>query len=112
MGHERYLLELLRPLGVYDLRARAVNRGELGVYGVGLDEGLSQLEETAREMCLMTAEGAGLERVEELLPYRPRRRCDRAPPGTGRPAADRRRQLHSGCHQRHAGRLRHQRCGN
>lgn len=71
MEHERYLLELLRPLGVYDLRSRAVNRGELAVYGTGLDEGLAQLEETAREMCLMTAEGAGLERVEALLPYRP-----------------------------------------
>lgn len=71
MGHERYLLELLRPLGVYDLRSRAVNRGELAVYGMGLDEGLARLEETAREMNLMTAEGAGLELVEELLPYRP-----------------------------------------
>ena len=71
MGHERYLLELLRPLGVYDLRSRAVNRGELAVYGTGLDAGLAQLEEAAREMCLMTAEGAGVEQVESLLPYRP-----------------------------------------
>lgn len=71
MGHEQYLLELLRPLGVYDLRARSVNRGELAVYGAGLDEGLAQLEEAAREMCLTTAEGKGLEQVECLLPYRP-----------------------------------------
>ena len=30
-----------------------------------------ELEDTAREMNLTTAEGFGLERVEELLPYRP-----------------------------------------
>lgn len=71
MGYESYLVELLRPLGVYDLGAGAVNRGELGAYGKGLDQGLDQLEETAREMSLATAEGMGLERVEELLPYRP-----------------------------------------
>ncbi len=71
MEHERYLLELLRPLGVYDFGAKSVNRGELGVYGKGLDAGYMQLEETLREMSLTTAEGYGLERVEELLPYRP-----------------------------------------
>ena len=71
MGYESYLAELLRPLGVYDLGSRAVNRGELGAYGKCLDEGLKQLEETAREMSLTTAEGLGLELVEELLPYRP-----------------------------------------
>ena len=71
MEHERCLLELLRPLGVYDLGAKAVNRGELSVYGKGLDEGCEQLEDLFREMSLTTAEGYGLERVEELLPYRP-----------------------------------------
>lgn len=71
MGYESYLAQLLQPLGVYDLGAGAVNRGELGAYGNGLDQGLEQLEETAREMSLATAEGIGLERVEELLPYRP-----------------------------------------
>ena len=71
MEHERCLLELLRPLGVYDLGAKAVNRGELSVYGKGLDEGCEQLEDLFREMSLTTAEGYGLERGEELLPYRP-----------------------------------------
>lgn len=71
MGYESYLAELLRPLGVYDLGAGAVNRGELGAYGKALDGCLEALEETAREMSLATAEGVGLERVEELLPYRP-----------------------------------------
>ena len=71
MAHEQNLVELLRPLGVYDLRDGAVNRGELGVYGKGLDEGGALLEALFREGMLPTAEGFGLERVEKLLPYRP-----------------------------------------
>ena len=71
MGYERYLIELLRPLGVYDLSDGTVNRAELAGYGAKLDEGWDQLEVCAREMLLDTAEGAGLERMEELLPYRP-----------------------------------------
>ena len=71
MGHEEYLLRLLRPLGVYDLRAASVNRGELAAYGSSLDMGLEQLERMEREMTLATAEGEGLDAVEALLPYRP-----------------------------------------
>lgn len=71
MEHERYLLDLLRPLRVYDLSASAVNRGELGVYGKGLDAGYDALSIIVREMSLTTAENAGLDRVEELLPYHP-----------------------------------------
>lgn len=71
MEHERELLELLRPLGVYNLGAKSINRGELGAYGRGLDGGFDRLECIAREMSLATAEGSGLDRVEELLPYRP-----------------------------------------
>ena len=71
MEHEQHLLELLRPLGVYDFSARSINRGELGVYGVGLDLGYEQLEETMREMSLITAETTGLELVEALLPFCP-----------------------------------------
>lgn len=71
MGHEEYLLRLLRPLGVYDLRAASVNRGELAAYGSSLDMGLEQLERMEREMTLATAEGDGLDAVEALLPYRP-----------------------------------------
>jgi len=69
--HQDYLASLLRPLGVYDLREGTVNRGELEAYGVRLDHMAGELEDTAREMNLATAEGFGLERVEELLPYRP-----------------------------------------
>ncbi len=71
MKHEQYLVELLRPLGVYDLEAKSVNRGELAVYGGGLDTGFDRLEEIGREMSLATAKGKGLELVEALLPYRP-----------------------------------------
>ena len=71
MIHQDYLASLLRPLGVYDLREGTVNRGELEAYGVRLDHMAGELEDTAREMNLATAEGFGLERVEELLPYRP-----------------------------------------
>jgi hypothetical protein len=71
MGYESYLVELLRPLGVYNLSQGTINREELAVYGQLLDQGQSHLEETEVEMCLATAEDLGLERVEELLPYRP-----------------------------------------
>ena len=71
MGYGKYLAELLRPLGVYDLTKGRVNRGELDSWGEELDLGMEHLLETEREMCLLTAEEFGLERVEELLPYRP-----------------------------------------
>ncbi len=62
---------LLRPLGVYDLRPGTINRGELAAYGVRLDGAAGELDHTAREMNLTTAEDFGLERIEALLPYRP-----------------------------------------
>lgn len=68
---EDYLVSLLRPLGVYDLRTGTINRGELAAYGAQLDEAGAELEHTAREMNLATAEDFGLERIEALLPYRP-----------------------------------------
>ena len=71
MRFEEYLVSLVRPLGVYDLREGTVNRGELASYGVWLDGNEDGLDETAREMNLTTAEGFGLERIEELLLYRP-----------------------------------------
>lgn len=71
MGYAEYLAELLQPLGVYDLSQGTINRGELETYGLPLDEEMARLEESEREMCLATAEGEGLERIEALLPYRP-----------------------------------------
>ncbi len=71
MNHIEFLVGLLRPLGVYDLRSGTRNRAELEAYGRVLDGGLEEIGETAREMSLNTAESFGLELVEALLPYRP-----------------------------------------
>ena len=43
MGYETYLVELLAPLGVYDLSEGRINRGELKVCGQYLDLGLEHL---------------------------------------------------------------------
>ena len=64
-------MSMLRPLGVYDLREGAVNRGELAAYGLTLDSRETELNDTAREMNLTTANDFGLEQIEALLPYRP-----------------------------------------
>ena len=71
MSTEDYLVSLLRPLGVYDLREGTVNRGELAAYGLALDSREAELSDTAREMNLTTARDFGLERIEALLPWRP-----------------------------------------
>ena len=71
LNFEDHLVSLLRPLGVYDLRPGANNRGELAAYGGQLDGAMEELDHTAREMNLTTACDFGLERVEALLPYRP-----------------------------------------
>lgn len=71
VGFEDCLVNLLRPLGVYDLRTGAINRGELAAYGAQLDRQGDALDHTAREMNLATASDFGLERIEALLPYRP-----------------------------------------
>ena len=71
MSFEEYLVALLRPLGVYDLREGTINRGELAAYGVQLDSREAELDGTAREMNLTTAQDFGLEMIEALLPYRP-----------------------------------------
>ena len=71
LSYEDYLVSLLRPLGVYDLGRGTINRGELAAYGGELDLVDQELDDTAREMNLVTAKGFGLERVEALLPYRP-----------------------------------------
>ena len=59
------------PWGSTDLSEGKINRAELAVYGTQMDLGADHLEDSGREMCPATAEGFGLERVEELLPYRP-----------------------------------------
>ena len=64
-------MSLLRPLGVYDLREGSLNRGELTAYGLALDSREEEMNDTAREMNLITAADFGLEQIEDLLPYRP-----------------------------------------
>lgn len=71
MKHEQFLLELLKPLGVYDLNHGTVNRGELTAYGAVLDRLFEKLEGIGRESFLATADGKGLELIQTLLPYRP-----------------------------------------
>ena len=58
--YESYLTNLLRPLGVYDLRAGSVNGAEL-----------SALETAEREALTATAEDQGLTRREALFARRP-----------------------------------------
>ena len=71
MKHEQHLVELLRPLGTYDLNYGTINRGELSAYGEGLDGVFGALEEVVREMSPVTSRGAGMEQILELLPFRP-----------------------------------------
>lgn len=112
MGYETYLVQMLQPLGVYDLSEGKINRAELAVYGTQMDLGADHLEDSGREMCLATAEGFGLERVEELLPYRPAsNNLGTAQGSAGRSAAYWRRQLYSRGRQRYFGWLWHQRQG-
>ena len=70
MSHARYLRELLRPLGVYDLSA-PFNGGELDAQGEALDRIMVWLEEIQRETSLTTAESWGLENIAGLFPRRP-----------------------------------------
>ena len=70
MSHARYLRELLRPLGVYDLSA-PFNGGELDAQGEALDRIMVWLEEIQRETSLTTAESWGLENIAGLFTRRP-----------------------------------------
>ena len=70
MSHARYLRELLRPLGVYDLSA-PFNGGELDAQGEALDRIMVWLEEIQRETSLTTAESWGLEDIARLFARRP-----------------------------------------
>ena len=70
MSYARYLRDLLRPLGVYDLEA-PFNGGELDAQGAALDGVSAWLEEIQREAGLTTAESWGLENIARLLARRP-----------------------------------------
>ena len=70
MSYERYLNELLRPLGVYDLSA-PFNGSELKSAGEALDAAQGWLDEIDRESNLLTAESWGLEQMVQLFQSRP-----------------------------------------
>ena len=68
MGYYDYLKELLSPVGGYDLENGA-GAQELFVLEQAMDEVFLRLEELGRELSPVTAEGFGLDRFWELLPY-------------------------------------------
>ena len=70
MSYGDYLKALLRPLGLYALEG-SLNGAELESYGGQLDVCGDSLEETAREMNLVTAQDLGLNRYLSLLKYKP-----------------------------------------
>ena len=64
--YEQYLIRLLAPLGLYDLRAPH-NGGELAALGGELDSVSGLVELVEREGLLATAESEGLDRVDMKL---------------------------------------------
>lgn len=69
MGYGEYLLSLLRPLGVYDLSESSYSGGEVAALGAALDALDAYAQALQRESLVMTAEGAGLEKMESLFPH-------------------------------------------
>ena len=68
--YEQYLIRLLAPLGLYDLRAPH-NGGELAALGGELDSVSGLVELVERESLLATAESEGLDRREVLFAHKP-----------------------------------------
>lgn len=68
--YERYLMQLLAPLGLYDLSG-AHNGSELAALGEALDGVDTMLEWVERESLLATAEDEGLSRREALFVRKP-----------------------------------------
>ena len=69
--YEKYLRQLLAPLGVYDLTEGSVNGAELYALGVLLDQIGERMELAERESLTATAEDEGLRRREALFARRP-----------------------------------------
>ena len=70
MSYASYLKELLAPLRLYDLESGA-GAEELSCIGEEMDRILASLELAEREALLATAETAGLDAYESLLPFAP-----------------------------------------
>ena len=69
--YERFLQDLLAPLGIYDLRPGSVSGAAVYALRGGLDAGWGHLETTEREALTATAEDEGLDRREALFARRP-----------------------------------------
>ena len=102
-----YLCRLLEPMRVYRTERGTLSGGELYAAGKALDKADGATEYAEREGLLQTAEGEGLARREKLFS-----RCPVSVSRGHRGArAHQRRQLHAGCDQLDARRLRHQGAG-
>ncbi|MFQ6976801.1 MAG: hypothetical protein ACLRSD_07300 [Oscillibacter sp.] len=112
MTYYDYLCRLLEPMRVYRTERGTLSGGELYAAGKALDKADGAMEYAEQEGVLQTAEGEGLARREKLFSRCPvsvstalRRRGHRGA------RAHQRRQLHVGCDQLDAQRLRHQGAG-
>lgn len=68
MGYTDYLVQMLKPLGIYELRTGSYSQAELEVLGRALDECCSDIEILERECVIPTAEDYGLSMYEKILP--------------------------------------------
>lgn len=68
MGYTDHLINLLKPLRIYDLSNDTYNWAELEVLGRALDECCSVIEILERECVVPTAEEFGLSMYEDILP--------------------------------------------
>lgn len=70
-SYETYLKRLLEPLGIYDFTKGGAGESILYAAGKELDETADQIGNAERESQLMTAEGEGLSRREDLFAWKP-----------------------------------------
>jgi hypothetical protein len=68
MSYSDYLIQLLKPLGVYDFEDGSYNVCELQAIGAALDDCCGTAEELERECVVTSAEDYGLSMYEEILP--------------------------------------------
>ena len=71
MNYADELVNLLRPLGVYSFREGSFSLAECQALGAVLDAVDETLERSQKETIVMTAEDAGLSRMEALFRSRP-----------------------------------------
>lgn len=69
--YEQFLINLLAPLGVYDLSVGSVSEAELYALGRGLDFAAGRLDYAEQEGLAATALDEGLRRREDLFARRP-----------------------------------------